>query len=225
MSKLVWDEMSKRQYTTGISKGVLFVHDGAKYGNGVSWSGLTSVEENPSGGEPQKYYADNIAYFTMTTLEEIGATIGCYYYPDEWKECDGLKSAVPGFDIAQQDRKMFAIAYRTEVRSATGGSANGYEIHVLLGATASPTARTMQTINENVEPTELSYTVTTISQSMDITLDDGTVIKPSSLMKFNSLVLGAEKMKLVEDVLYGTDDEESHLLTPAEFYEMLKAAA
>lgn len=219
--RLEWDQLEKRFYTTGISKGVLFVHDGSNYGPGVAWSGLTSVAESPSGGEPQKYYADNMAYFTISSLEEMGATLGCYYYPDEWKECDGYKEVVPGFSVGLQNRKMFALAYRTEVGSATGMS--GYEIHVLLGVSASPSERTMNTMNDNPEPGELSYTLTTVSQPMDIVMDDGTVIKPSSILTFNSLILGADKMKIIEDVLYGSDTAESRLPSPSEFYEMLKA--
>ena len=43
MSKLVWDEVGKRLYETGVSKGVLYPQSNGTYLKGVAWSGLTAV--------------------------------------------------------------------------------------------------------------------------------------------------------------------------------------
>ena len=62
MAKLVFDEVGKRFYETGVSKGVLFVQDettGA-YPEGVAWNGITAVNESPSGAEANDQYADNM---------------------------------------------------------------------------------------------------------------------------------------------------------------------
>ena len=45
-----WDEIGKRFYETGVSKGVLALMDDAgTYPKAVPWSGLTKVSESPSG--------------------------------------------------------------------------------------------------------------------------------------------------------------------------------
>ena len=43
MSKLVWDETSKRLYETGVKNGVLYVQANGAYSKGVAWNGLTAV--------------------------------------------------------------------------------------------------------------------------------------------------------------------------------------
>ena len=54
MPKLKWDEDGKREYETGVSKGVLFVMTDGAYGAGVAWNGLTTVTESPSGAESSR---------------------------------------------------------------------------------------------------------------------------------------------------------------------------
>ena len=51
MSKLVWDEVGKRLYETGVSKGVLYPQSNGTYPKGAAWSGLTAVNEAPEGAE------------------------------------------------------------------------------------------------------------------------------------------------------------------------------
>lgn len=60
---MVWDATGQKFYETGVSKGGLYLQDetGA-YSKGVAWNGLSSVAENPSGGEETKIYADNQKY-------------------------------------------------------------------------------------------------------------------------------------------------------------------
>ena len=88
--RLKWDQTGEKTYETGVSNGVLYPQksDGS-YDHGVAWNGLSSVNESPSGAEPTKIYADNIAYLTLISAEEFGATVEAYTYPDEFAECDG----------------------------------------------------------------------------------------------------------------------------------------
>lgn len=71
MSKLVWDEVGKRLYETGVSKGVLYPQSNGTYPKGVAWSGLTAVNEAPEGAEANPMYADNIKYLLMGRRESI----------------------------------------------------------------------------------------------------------------------------------------------------------
>ena len=106
MSKLVWDKIGERYYETGVKNGVLYVFDTEtkKYGKGVAWNGLTAVTESPSGAEASPLYADDIKYLNLRTVEEFGATIEAYTYPDEFKACNGEEELSTGIILGQQKR-------------------------------------------------------------------------------------------------------------------------
>ena len=110
MAKIKWDQEGQRSYENGVSCGVLFPWDptansgAGAYGKGVAWNGLTNVTQSPTGGEPEKIYADNIIYLTMMSVEELEGSIEAYTYPDEFGACDGsaeLSSTVAGVKVKQ----------------------------------------------------------------------------------------------------------------------------
>ena len=73
MSRLKWDQTGEKLYETGIEQCVLYLINkktGA-YENGVAWNGVTSIEDNPSGGEPTAIYADNKKYLNLMSAEEF----------------------------------------------------------------------------------------------------------------------------------------------------------
>ena len=77
MSKLVWDEVGKREYETGCDKGVLYpLADNGTYPKGVAWNGLISVDEKPTGAESTPLYANNKKYLNLRSNEDFAATIG-----------------------------------------------------------------------------------------------------------------------------------------------------
>ena len=68
--KLVWDKVGEHFYEQGVQKGVLFpIDDTGNYTKGVAWNGLRSVDENPSGAEANKFYADNDVYLNILSKE------------------------------------------------------------------------------------------------------------------------------------------------------------
>ena len=90
MSKLQWDKTGERFYETGVDRGVLYpMSTNGTYPKGTVWNGLTAVTESPSGAEASPLYADNIKYLNLMSVEEFGATIEAYTYPDEFAVCDG----------------------------------------------------------------------------------------------------------------------------------------
>ena len=95
MAKLKWDETGTRLYETGTRQGALFVMEDGVYGPGVAWSGLTGVTETPSGAEESPFYADDIKYLSLTSVEEFGGTINAYTYPEEFSQCDGSAEIAP----------------------------------------------------------------------------------------------------------------------------------
>lgn len=93
--KLVWDVEGQHYYETGVDHAVLYpigttkTASGSPYTPGVAWNGITGVTESPSGAEANPIYADNIKYLNLFSIEEFGATITAYTYPDEFKDCNG----------------------------------------------------------------------------------------------------------------------------------------
>ena len=217
MAKLVWDEVGKRTYETGVDKGVLYVQDAeGAYGKGVAWNGLTAVNESPSGAEPTPLYADNIKYLELTSKEEYGATIEAYTYPDEFEECDGSAEIGEGVVIGQQSRKVFGLCYRTVKGNDVKNNDYGYKIHLVYGCKAKPAQKNYQTINDSPEAITFSWEVSTTPVEVE-------GFKPTATVTIDSTKVTPEKLKAVEDALYGTESVEPKLLLPSEILAIVKS--
>lgn len=220
MSKLVWDQTGERLYETGIKNGVLYpIQTGNVYSLGVAWNGLTSITESPSGAEPNDLYADNIKYLSLRSTEDFGGTIEAYTYPDEWMVCDGSAELTTGVIAGQQSRKMFGLCYRTELGNDTDGTDHGYKLHLVYGATASPSERAYTTINDSPEAITFSWQFTTAP------VEIGTGFKPTSHLEIDSTKAGTEKMTAIEDILYGTTTTEARLPMPSEVISIMSGAS
>lgn len=218
MAKLEWLKVGERFYETGISKSVLYRQDeqGA-YPAGVPWNGLISVSENPSGAEKSPLYADDTKYLELMSAEEFGATIECYAYPPEFAECNGEKELAPGVTIGQQDRKPFGMSYKTIVGNDVKKNNYGYKLHLIYGATASPSEKGYSTVNDNPEAITFSFEVTTTP----VTVEGH---KPTASLTIESTKIDAQALKSIEEALYGTESKEAYLPLPAEIAEMINAA-
>ena len=218
MAKLAWDETGKKFYETGVKQGVLYPQDAAgAYSKGVAWNGLISVSESPSGAEATPLYADDIKYLELRSAEEFGATIEAYTYPDEFAECDGSKEAAPGVTVGQQARVPFGLCYRTTVGNDVKKDDYGYKLHLIYGATASPSEKSYATINDSPEAITFSWEVTTTPVAVNI---EG--FKPTASLIIDSTKVDADKLAALEAVLYGSEDKEASLPLPAEVINMLK---
>ena len=221
MSKLVWDEIGKKLYETGLEKGVLYPYSSENgYKPGVAWNGLTSVNESPSGAEATKLYADNKIYLTLYSIEEFGATIEAYMYPDEFAVCDGSAEITEGVSIGQQTRKTFGLAYQTKIGNDTENENYGYKLHLVYGCKASPSDKSFTSINDSPEANTLSWEVTTTP--VDVTVDG--VAKTTSTVVIDSTKVSEAALKAIEDVLYGTETDEARLPLPDEVASIIKNA-
>ena len=217
MAKLVWDEVGKRTYETGVDKGVLYVQDDeGAYGKGVAWNGLTAVNESPSGAEPTALYADNTKYLELTSKEEYGATIEAYTYPDEFEACDGSAEVGTGVVIGQQSRKVFGLCYRTVKGNDVKNNDYGYKIHLVYGCKAKPAQKNYQTINDSPEAITFSWEVSTTPVEV-------AGFKPTATVTIDSTKVTADKLKSIEEALYGTESVEPKLLLPNEIIAIVKA--
>lgn len=199
MSKLTWDDTGKRLYETGVKQGVIYpMGSNGAYGAGVAWNGLTAVTESPSGAEATKLYADDIKYLELTSVEEFGATIEAYTYPDEFAECDGSVEFAKGARIGQQDRKMFGLCYKTTLGNDVKGNEYGYKLHIVYGAKAAPSEKGYNTINDSPEAITFSWEITTTPVAV-------AGFKPTAHIEIDSTKADSTKLAALEAILYGKD--------------------
>lgn len=226
MSKrLVWDQVGEKVYETGVDRGVLYPQDSnGKYPKGFAWNGLTAVNDNPSGAEPTKKYADNRVYVNLMSEEEYAATIEAFTYPDEFAECDGSKEIAPGVYAGQQNRKAFGFCYRSLIGNDTEGTDYGYKLHLVYGCLASPSEGSHGTINESPDAGTMSWEVSSTPIEVS-TLVDGKKLKPLSTLVVNSTKTPADKLSALEDILYGSDEEDACLPLPDDVIALVGSVA
>lgn len=218
MAKIVWDESGKRLYETGVKNGVLYIQDeNGAYNKGVAWNGLTAVTESPSGAEATPLYADDIKYLELFSAEEFGATIEAYTYPEEFEACDGSASLGTGVTIGQQDRKTFGLCYRTVLGNDVKSNEYGYKLHLIYGAKAAPSEKGYQTINDSPEAITFSWEVTTTPVNV-------AGFKPTASVTIDSTKIDSEKLKKIEDMLYGEGATDAKLPLPDELKKILAGA-
>lgn len=218
--RLEWDKSGERFYETGVDHVVLYLQKtGGKYPKGVPWNGITAITEKPGGAESSDMWADNIKYASLRSAETFGATIEAYMFPDEFYECDGSAQLAEGVYLGQQSRSPFGLSYRTKVGNDTATeSDDGYKLHIVYGATASPSEKGYSTINDSPEAITLSW-------EMETTPVNVPGFKATSTITINSLKVEPEIMRKLEDALYGTDETEAHLPLPDEIIEILNSGS
>ena len=216
MAKLVFDELGKRFYETGVSNAVLYPQaDDGSYPKGVAWNGITAANESPSGAESNDQYADNIVYLSLTGAEKFEGTIEAFSSPAEFDECDGMKELSKGLTVSQQTRKPFGFAYKSILGNDIKGNDYGYKLHIWYGCKAAPSERSHTTVNDSPEPQNPSWSISSTPVAVP-------GAKPSSVLTFNSTTTPADKLKKIEDILYGTDEADARLPLPSEIIELLK---
>lgn len=215
MARLVWDNAGERLFETGVKNGVLYVQDeDGTYMDGVVWNGLTAITESPSGAEETPLYADDIKYVVFYSNEEFGATIEAYTYPEEFEQCDGSAQLGAGVTVGQQARRSFGLVYKTAIGNDIQGQDLGYKIHIIYGAKASPSEKAYATINDSPEAITFSWELSTVPVNV-------AGLKPTSTVVIDSTKCNSETLAVIEDKLFGSDEEEAQLLLPDEIKALL----
>ena len=216
MAKLVWDAIGEHKYETGVDHVALYKPNAQKkYVGGVAWNGVSSISESPSGADSNPIYADNIKYLDLRSAEEFGATIECYTYPPEFAECNGEAIVTNGVVIGQQTRKTFGLAYRSIVGNDLQGNDYAYKLHLIYGATASPSEKQYSTVNDSPEAGTFSFELTTTPVAVQ------GYKNTASLTIDTSLFTDKTKITALENKLFGTEQDEPELPTPAEVFDLL----
>ena len=216
--RLNWDSTGEHYYETGISKCVLYPIDGGSYPRGIAWNGLTNVTESMEGGEPNNFYADDIKYLELRSAEDFTATLEAYTYPYAFAVCAGIVEPIPGVSIGQQTRKHFGLSYQTKIGNDMVGEDYGYKIHLVYNATVGPSEKQYQTISDSPEAVTFSWDIATSPVIMPFN-------KPSAFIIIDSTKCLPEHLQALEDILYGTDETDARLPSPAEIADLLGGAA
>ena len=112
--------------------------------------------------------------------------------------------------VAQQERKTFGLCYRTEIGNDTSTeSDDGYKLHLVYGATASPSERSYDTQNDNPDAVQFSWEYTTNPVSV-------AGFKPTSLITIDSRTADKVKLTALETILYGSSTAAARLPLPDE---------
>lgn len=222
MSKLIWDAVGEHFYGIGVSKGVLFpMNADGTYATGVAWNGLTAVNENPSGAEPNPQYADNMKYLNLISVEEYAYTIEAFGCPEEFLECDGTAEAAEGVYFGQQPRKAFGFAFESKKGNDTLGSDYGKEIHLIYNSLASPTEKQHATENDSPEAPTWSWEANSTAVPVTaINSKTGKPYKPVSCITIDSTKVTKAKLDALEELLYGSENKEPTLPSPDKVIEM-----
>lgn len=209
MTRLLWDQIGERFYETGVDYGVLYLQNAGVYDEGFTWNGLVTVTESPTGAEATALYADNIKYLNIMSVEEFGATVEAFTYPDEFMQCDGTATPQPGVGVGQQSRRPFGFCYRTLVGNDSLGTDLGYKLHLVYGCLAAPSEKAYSTVNDSPEAITFSWEIWTTPVPV-------TGLKPTSSLTIDSSKVDADALAALEDLLYGTAGTEPSLPLPDE---------
>lgn len=152
---LIFDQDDYRHVSGGVDKVALYVGT-AK--SGYAWNGVSEVGINPSGGDVNTIWADNIVYAKVRGNESFAGSIKAYMYPQEWKQCIGIKDATGyvGVQMAEQTHEPFNLCYREKTFDKDGKWIYS-TYHVLFGLSAGVSEKTAKTLEEGFEPEEFSF--------------------------------------------------------------------
>lgn len=216
MAILKWDQLGERYYETGVDHGVIYKYDKSSksFNHGEVWTGLSAVNENPTGAEANPIYADNIKYLNLMSAEDFGASIECYATPNAFKECSGEAVLVPGLIIGQQTRKLFAVSYRTLLGNDAEGVDHGYVLTIIYNCLASPSEEAHTSINDSPEAASLSYDISTTPVNTKR-------YKPTAIVRINSTRVEKSKMDDLERILYGDEDNDARCPFPDEIIKII----
>jgi hypothetical protein len=197
MATLVWDEIGKRVYESGVNKGVLYMPDGF----GVPWNGLISVSEK-HGSAVEPLYYDGVKFEDIVTTGEYSATIKAFTYPDEFLEFEGIEEYDKGIFVNDQKQGRFNLSYQTRQRNDTDKEA--YKIHLLYNLTAIPSDVEYQTLSNEGSAIEFEWDITAIPNYIE-------GFNPTAHLIIDSRKMDPYLLQDVEDILYGSETNDPYL--------------
>lgn len=208
MATLVWDQVGKRVFQTGVDRGVLYLQDGSA----VAWNGLTNIEES-SVSELKSFYLDGVKYLEVLSPGDFQGKLTALTYPDEFDSVNGIAHVAPGLSYYEQPPKSFGLSYRTRIGNDVDGTDYGYKIHILYNILANPESNSFGTFDDSgAQPIEFSWSLTGTPPKIGR-------FRPTVHVSVDSTKTSPEILQLLEDKLYGTEETSASLPTMQEIAE------
>lgn len=212
MSVLVWNQPGEKTYESGLDRGVFF-YNGLQ---GYAWNGLVTVERAVVGGELSSHYFDGQKYLDFVYSEDFQATLSAYSAPPLFIECEGQREIAAGLFASHQPRKTFALSYRTGLGNDLEFDDYGYKIHLVWGATASPSPQSHISRSDSVELNVRQWTI-------DCVPPQSNTFKPTAHLEINSRRTDPGVLEDIESMIYGTPATPPLMPTQAEVVALFQA--
>lgn len=211
MTRLKWHAVESRFFEAGLDRGVLYF----KNGQTSAWDGLTSVEESGSEGS-QAYYHEGRPFLHVPKPKEFEATVKAYTYPEALAAVMGMDNPFEarGMYLDSQQGDSFGMSYRTRIGNATEGVDHAYKIHVIYNATITSPGGAYNSLSGEVNPSEFTWNISAVPDEI---LD----YRPTAHVVIDSRKISPHRLKLVEDLLYGTATSVPRLPPLQELYDIL----
>jgi hypothetical protein len=205
MAVLTWNNSGEHFYELGLDRGVVYVSGE----DAAVWNGLTSVNEEPAGGDIKAFYLEGRKFLNLSANEEFKASIEAYAYPQALLRCMGKVAISPGLNIGNQKKIPFDFTYRTLVGNDVDGNDHGYKIHLVYNAMFGPMSRDNYSITDSPEPSNFSWEITCLPPVLS-------GYKPTAHFIVDSTVATSTQISDLEDIIYGTVAVNASMPTPAE---------
>jgi hypothetical protein len=98
------------------------------------------------------------------------------------------------------------------------GRNDGYMLHIIYNATASPSEKNHETVNDSPDAVTMSWDLDTTP----VAFEKYPTHKPTATITINSTKCDATKLKTLEDTLYGTANAEPTLPSPDDVIDIFK---
>lgn len=201
MPHLVWDEVGKRIYETGLDRGVLYLVDG----KAIPWNGLTNITETFD-HESSPVYFDGMKINDLISLGDFAATMKAVTYPDEFIALEGMGQLRPGVFVADQQPQAFHLSYRTKIGNDLVGDDAAYKIHIVYNVLALPKDKVYATQSVNPSVVEFEWDISAIPEEIP-------GFRPTAHLVIDSRDFDPWLLEIVESWLYGDEFSVAELPT------------
>jgi hypothetical protein len=211
VTALTWDRVGERLFQTGVSHGVLYLHDGRS----AVWNGLSSVEDD-SAQENKSYFLDGVKYLEQITPGDFSGKLKAFTYPSEFEDLLGIETVSPGLTYYDQPPKSFNLSYQTKLGNDLEGSDYGYKIHILYNLVANSDPFLFETLKETLAPTEFTWGISGTPPKV-------LGYRPTVHVAIDSTTTPPDVLSAIEDIIYGTADTHPRLPPIDELSNLFKA--
>lgn len=209
MTKLLWDQVGDRTYEAGVDRGVLYLEDGS----GVPWVGLTGVDEEFGNDDVTPNYLDGVKASDLPGFGDFSGKLTAFTYPDEFLEYEGSLFLADGMYVGNQQTKTFGLSYRTLIGNDVDGIDHGYKLHILYNLTAAPSNDSHETLANDVNPMDFSWTLLSIPE----TISD---YRPTAHIILDSTEIEPSMLQGLEQILYGGIHADARLPSAEELVSL-----